>query len=75
MSFSAFEPRILPRILFINAIIWVLIDQKLKVTNVVIMFKSGICFYDYRATGKNGETSVIITISTKITDNKSVKLL
>jgi len=30
----------LPRILFMNAIIWVLIDQNLKVTNVVIMFKS-----------------------------------
>jgi hypothetical protein len=73
MSLSAFEPRILPRILFMNAIIWVLIDQKLKVTNVVIMFKSWIGFYDYRAMWENGKSSVRIAIFNKITANKSVK--
>jgi len=56
-----------------NAIIWVLIDQKLKVTNVVIKFNSGIGFYDYHAIGKNDERSVRIAFSAEITDNKSVK--
>jgi len=56
-----------------NAIIWVLIDQKLKVTNVVIKFNSEIGFYDYHAIAKNDERSVRIAFSAEITDNKSVK--
>jgi len=59
--------------LFINAIIWVLIDQKLKVTNVVIMFKSEIGFYDYHATDQIAERSAIIAFLAKITANKSAK--
>jgi hypothetical protein len=37
------------------------------------MFKSWIGFYDYRAMQKNGKSSVRISISSKITANKSVK--
>jgi hypothetical protein len=57
-----------------NAIIWILIDQKLKVTNVVIMFKSRIRFNDYRATRQIAERSVKIAFLSEATANTSAKL-
>jgi len=45
----------------------------MKVTNVVILFKSRIGFYDYHAIEKNDVRSVRIAFFEEITANKSVK--
>jgi hypothetical protein len=59
--------------LFKNAIIWVLIDQKMKGTNVVIMFKTRIGFYDYHATRQIADRSARFAFSWETTANKSAK--